>query len=173
MKLLLAAVAALTLVCFNPSLRAQDDPKRAAAAEELLKVMHTDELMAKQKEAMQKMMAGFLPKTLTPDQLKKAQDAQAVALDAIFKELTWESLKPDFVEIYSEVFTTEELTQLTEFYKTPIGQKLIEKMPELQAKSMQIMQTRMKTLLPAIQKAMQDAAAKTSGDQELPPPSNP
>lgn len=173
MKLLLAAVAAFTLLCFAPSLHAQDDPKRAAAAEELLKAMHTDELMVKQKEAMQKMMASFLPKTLTPEQLKKAQDAQAVALDAVFKELTWESLKPDFVEIYSSVFTEDELNQLIAFYKTPIGQKLIEKMPELQAKSMQIMQARMKTLMPAIQKAMQDAAAKTGGDQELPPPSTP
>jgi len=37
-------------LCFTPLLHADETAQRAAAAEELLKTMHIDEMMAKQKE---------------------------------------------------------------------------------------------------------------------------
>ena len=152
MKILASSIAMLAVVCFTPLLHAQDDAaKRSAAAEELLKTMHTDELFAKQMENMKKMMASFLPKNLPPETLKRAQEAQSVAFDTVFKQYTWETMKADIVQAYSEVFTEQELNDITAFYKTPAGQKFIEKMPQLQAKTMEIMQKRMVTLMPAMQ----------------------
>jgi hypothetical protein len=163
MKTLIAFAALLSLVCFTPPLRAQDaavDPKRAAAAEELLKTMHVDEMMEKQKDTVKKMLASFLPKDLSPEELKQVQAVQDASLDVAFKQLTWESLKTDFIRIYSEVYTEDELKQLADFYKSPIGQKFIDKMPELQAKTMEIVQKRMITILPAVQAAAKDAMEK-------------
>lgn len=54
------------------------------------------------------------------------------------KHMSYESLKPEMVAIYSEAFTSTELKEINAFYKTPAGSKTIEKMPELMAKGGQI-----------------------------------
>ncbi len=56
----------------------------------------------------------------------------------ITKHMSYESLKPDMIKIYSEAFTTSELRELNKFYATDIGQKTIEKMPVLLIKSAQL-----------------------------------
>ena len=172
MRFLSVPIVLLSLLCLPPLLHAQDavDPKRSAAAEELLKAMHSEETMAKmmanQKENVKKMTASFMPKDLSPENLKRAEDLESTALDTIFQQMTWDSVKPDFIQIYSEVFTEKELKDLAAFYNTPIGQKFIEKMPDLQSKTIEIMQKRMTTLMPAIRAALQDAIQKAnaSGD---------
>jgi uncharacterized protein len=180
MKTFAVSISLLFLLCFTPLLHAQDevDPQRAAAAEGLLKAMHIDQMMVTQKENLKKTMGSFLPKDLSPEALKQAQEAQAAALDAVFQQLSWDSLKPDFIKIYAEVYTEQELKDLTAFYNSPIGQKFIEKMPELQTKTMEIMQKRMITLLPAVQAAAKAAlqkahAADSQPDQPPLPPQPP
>ena len=54
------------------------------------------------------------------------------------KHMSYESLKPEMVAIYSEAFTSTELKEINAFYKTPTGSKTIEKIPELMAKGGQI-----------------------------------
>lgn len=54
------------------------------------------------------------------------------------KHMSYESLKPEMIAIYSEAFTSTELKEINAFYKTPTGAKTIEKMPELMAKGGQI-----------------------------------
>ena len=45
--------------------------------------------------------------------------------------MNWESIKEDTITAYIHAFTEPELKKLTEFYKTPIGKKANEKMPQL------------------------------------------
>jgi uncharacterized protein len=45
--------------------------------------------------------------------------------------VNWESIKEDTITAYIHAFTEPELKKLTEFYKTPIGKKANEKMPQL------------------------------------------
>lgn len=52
--------------------------------------------------------------------------------------MSWESLKPDFVRIYSQAFTALELRDLNAFYATDTGKKTIELMPSLLAQGGQI-----------------------------------
>ena len=47
------------------------------------------------------------------------------------KYLNWESVKEDTITAYTQEFTEPELKKLTEFYKTPVGKKANEKMPQL------------------------------------------
>src|SRR5437879_1667067 len=47
------------------------------------------------------------------------------------KYLTWETLMPEFVKAYKEAFTESEIRELIAFYQTPVGQKMLVKMPEL------------------------------------------
>ena len=45
--------------------------------------------------------------------------------------VNWESVKEDTITAYTHEFTEPELKKLTEFYKTPVGKKASEKMPQL------------------------------------------
>lgn len=45
---------------------------------------------------------------------------------------------PEFVEMYSELYTEEELDQLVKFYKSSIGKKCIELAPEIMKRSFKI-----------------------------------
>ena len=47
------------------------------------------------------------------------------------KYLHWESVKEDTITAYTQEFTEPELKKLTEFYKTPVGKKANEKLPQL------------------------------------------
>jgi len=49
------------------------------------------------------------------------------------KKFTWQSLEEMLIEVYMEVYTTEEIKGLVAFYKTPLGQKFISKKAELSA----------------------------------------
>ena len=66
---------------------------------------------------------------------------------------------PEMVEmtaqIYARHFTVEELTQLTEFYGTPLGQKLIQTQPALVAEAGQAGQ---QWAIKVMQKVLQDLA---------------
>lgn len=61
-----------------------------------------------------------------------------VMLKYFAKYMSYESLKLDLVDIYSEAFTLQELRDINAFYQTPTGQKTIEKMPELMVKVLQL-----------------------------------
>jgi hypothetical protein len=51
-----------------------------------------------------------------------------------------DALKPIWVEIYTEVFTEEQLNGMIAFFKGPIGRRWIDTQPEGQIKIMQKMQ---------------------------------
>ena len=51
------------------------------------------------------------------------------------KYMSWDSIKDEMIKLYGETFTAAELEELTRFYATPLGQKSLQKMPELMAKA--------------------------------------
>ena len=47
------------------------------------------------------------------------------------KYMSWESLRPAIVKMYTEAYTKSELEELVAFYRTDVGRKSIEVMPKL------------------------------------------
>ncbi|MGH8221814.1 MAG: DUF2059 domain-containing protein [Woeseiaceae bacterium] len=58
------------------------------------------------------------------------------------EEMSWEKLEPLMVATYIEVYTEQELLELAEFYRSPIGRKFISGMPQV----MKIYTTRSQSL---------------------------
>ena len=71
----------------------------------------------------------------------------------IRENLGWESLKPEYIRIYRETFTEEELLDLTAFYESPTGRMLIQKTPLLEDKMGTVMDQRMKAMMERLQPA--------------------
>lgn len=85
-------------------------------------------------------------------------------IDAYFKQISdlvseymgWEKLKPEYVQLYADAYTEEELDAIVAFYASPVGQSMVEKTPTLMAKSSEISQRKLAAASPVLQQMMQE-----------------
>ena len=70
--------------------------------------------------------------------------------------MSWASLESDFIKIYTEAYTEEELKEITVFYKTPVGQKTVRLMPELMRKGGEIGNRRVQENMHELVKLLQE-----------------
>lgn len=66
------------------------------------------------------------------------------------EDMGWEKLEPEFTRIYVTNFTQEEIDGLINFYKSPVGQAAINKMPLVMEQSMKLGQDLTKEAMPKI-----------------------
>src|SRR5215468_11912837 len=122
MRMLMYSCLMTVAFLFAPCVALGDEQSHRKAAENLLIVMEVDK---------------SLPKIV--DQVVENQMQQnpqlAAQREVLQRFLTtyvnWESVKEETITAYTQEFTEPELKKLTEFYKTPLGKKASEKMPQL------------------------------------------
>ena len=142
------------------------DPAKVPVIEELFRITQPEKMMqqmlAQAKAAFSSAAQnGFSAevKKMGDDPAKYQADLQKME-NQIFGILTsrldWNTMKPQFVKLYSDTFTKDELTGLVSFYKSPAGQAQITKMPTLMGKLNTISQQQMQTAGPEIQKVTVD-----------------
>jgi len=151
---------ALSIFTLGPLLQAQEkQPSESAVlAEELLTLLNVQKNMDAAFQQLGKMNDQIASAAGATPEAKEKQQKMLEAINAETKALVnWETLKPMFVSIYSETFTPDELKGMIAFYKTPIGQKWLEKQPQVQMATMQKIQAIMAESQPNIQKVIQRA----------------
>jgi hypothetical protein len=165
MRLLpIAAIAILALLGARPASAQAPSPDAIAAARELVAASRATEQL----------------KTLLPmlmQQLKPAvvQGRPAVEkdYDAITPALIAASLKrldevADLMAaVYVRNFTLAEIRDVTAFYRTPTGQKLLEKMPIVMQESMQAGQRFAQAIAADLQKGIVDELRKRGHDVKI------
>jgi hypothetical protein len=109
-------------LAFHPVVSVGDEDSHRKAAENLLLVMEVDKSLPQIVDQVVENQLKHNP------QLAPQQD---ILQRFLTKYLNWESVKEDTITVYTQVFTETELKQLTEFYTTPLGKKVHEKMPQL------------------------------------------
>lgn len=67
--------------------------------------------------------------------------------------MNWDNVKQDYISVYVDTFTEQELKGIIGFYKSPAGKAFVKKSPEMMKRSMDISQkrngeTRFVTLVP-------------------------
>jgi hypothetical protein len=119
--MLYGCLITIALVCY-PVVAVGDEQSHRKAAETLLLVMEVDKSLPP--------LADHLVETQMQQNPQFA--AQRDVFQQFFKKyLNWDSVKEDTITAYTHEFTEPELKKLTEFYKTPVGKKASEKMPQL------------------------------------------
>ena len=123
--LLLAALLAF----ITASTAVADQESHHKAAEDLLKIT-----------GIEKQLQTAIDQTLDIQIKANPQIAplRDVLAEFLHKYMSWDGIKDDLIKIYADAFSEEELVQITEFYKTPVGKKMVSKMPELMTKGMQL-----------------------------------
>lgn len=87
--------------------------------------------LAKRKELSEKLLADLKVGNRVTIALKKSK--------TVNKDVNWDNLKSQFVNLYADIFSAEELDALIKFYESPTGIKLIDKQPEIQQKIAEIL----------------------------------
>lgn len=121
-------IAAAVLAVFSPAPRA-DETSHRKAAEDLLKATNVEKQLG---DAIDQSVA--VQVKANPQIAPKA----GVLKKFFAKYLSWETLKDDLTKVYTDVFTEDELKQITAFYNTPVGKRVVAKMPELMGKGMEL-----------------------------------
>jgi len=88
-----------------------------------------------------------------------------VMVEFFNKHMNYESLKPDLIKIYTEVFSEKELKELNDFYATDTGKKTIETMPVLMAKGGQIGMQRVQNNMQEFESVIAEESKRIQGLQ--------
>ena len=96
--------------------------------------------------------------TETPEQQKKVADLHQQVVTLIAPAVDWKTLQPEFVAAYNTTYSEPEIDGILTFYKTPAGQALLNKGPQIGQQSSQIVQTHMASVQPQLRQLVQDFA---------------
>jgi len=179
-----AAIASALVVTCSPAAFAATsmpsaDPAVIAATKEMMASMKLrDVMMASLKQADQNMPAqiaaslnAMVDRDATLSAEKKAEmrkkfekilptaNAQAHAL--LTDPSLVDEMLAEMVPLYAETYTLDEIHQLSAFYASPLGQKMLANMPTLMSRSMEITN---RLMMPRMQKMMAQIAQSVTGN---------
>lgn len=139
-----------------------DDASKRTKIMELLTVLKVDQVgkqivdgANQQTEALGHREFGA---TETPEQQKKVSDLHQQVVTLISPAVDWKTLQPEFVAMYNTAYTEPEVDGILAFYKSPSGQALLNKGPQIGQQSSQIVQTHMASVQPQLRQLVQDFA---------------
>ena len=92
---------------------------------------------------------------LTPQQKEQLQRIQARTQQTLRQALSWQQLRPMYVDLYKQTFSKEDVLAMAEFYESSAGQSLLDKTPALMQNVMVAIQTRMQPLFADLQKDLE------------------
>ena len=155
-----AICTAVALVCASGQVLA-DTASHNASAEAFLTMAHADKLGTPVYMQVQQMFAQRFEQTKAPESKKAVLETyQAKANAALDQAIGWNKLKPDMVKLYTSNFSESELKDLVAFYQSPLGKKVMEKMPQLTQQSAQMTQSKLESAVPVVNKLLADMTAE-------------
>jgi hypothetical protein len=165
MKKWTLAVMAVLSVMAGPVMAQAADARRATA-EEMLNVMRYPEMMAKSFDTVKQMVPGYIKQragmagqtNVPPDlstQLRKVMDLMS-------EEFSWDKMKGDYITLYAETFTEQEMKDIIAFYRSPSGKSFVDKQPELSRRAMELSKMVMARAMPKIRALDEELKAKTA-----------
>ena len=156
----IALCGALSIALLSGQVSA-DSAGHAAQAERFLQLVNADRLAVPVYAQVQQMFAQRFEQTQASDDkralLERYQSKADAALD---QAIGWDKVKPDLITLYTESFTEQELSKLNEFYESELGKKMLTKLPELNARSAQVTQSKLESAVPQVNKLLAEMTAE-------------
>lgn len=153
-SLLLIAVLAL-----SPAAFAQDNAAKLALAREAIAAMQADKMFDGLAAQMKQMAAqqSQIPARATPEQRQKFEALQEKIMDLSMNEARTLITKMD--AIYASVYSEAELKAMVTFFKSPEGQSMLAKQPQIMGQIMPLIQQMQRDIAPKMQKLIEEAKA--------------
>jgi uncharacterized protein len=131
-----AAILAVTFILGGPAAAQSVSPEAVAAARELVLVMRASEQF---KTILPLIMRQLKPAIVQGrPEVERDFDAMMPVLQEMMnaQNETIAKLVDDIAMIYARNFTVDEMRRVTAFYREPVGQKFLDKMPVITQESM-------------------------------------
>src|SRR6266480_253194 len=150
---------------------AADNPPSEASIKQLLEAGQAYKLV----DTMSTQMLGYMKQIMqqatqgervTPEIQKHIDSFEAEMAAALREVLDWDKLEPMYVRVYQKSFTQGEVDGLTAFYKTPIGQALLTKMPAVMQNTLNEMQQMMQPMMQRMQRMQQHVVAEIQAQKK-------
>jgi len=168
----LALTLALGLAAIAPALAAPPsdaDINRLLAASRAQSMLDT---MLPQIEAMQRQQFQQVAEQRQLDEAKKAQlqRIEQRTNQTIRQALSWQQLRPMYVDLYKKTFSKEDVLAMAEFYESSAGQSLLDKTPALMQNVMVAIQDKMQPLFVDLQKDLEAIVNEGNAPAAAPAP---
>lgn len=163
-RLRLLAVLGL-LICLVAPARADEASKRAKI-HEMFAMLHMERNVQQMLDGVMKQVSAMSQQMGTgkapPEIQAKLDDFQKRVMDLVTAQVSWEKLEPQYTELYAQTYTEQEVDDILTFYRSPSGEAMIAKTPELLQKSMAMGQERMQAVMPQLMQMVQDFAKEVA-----------
>lgn len=146
----LARFLIIALVFSNTAIAAEDAARQKA--KELIEVTQTAKMMDQVYPQVEAMIAQpLVGLKADPNYQEIATRYEKRMIDTLMQDLKWEKMEGEVIDLYTRVFTEQELGDLIIFYRSELGQKLLQRMPTLMQETMSLTQNRIKVSIPKVQ----------------------
>ncbi len=134
---------------------------KSAKVEELFRLMKSEEMMQASLAQMRSMQQAQVARLELPPEAKARQQETMEAINKVIADrLSWEKIKPRFVQLMADMYTDEELDGIAAFYRSPAGKAMVDKMPKYMMQTMAIVQEAMRGVEPEIRRITEEAKQK-------------
>ena len=110
------------------------------------------QMEAMQRQQFDRITAG---KDLSAEQKAEIERLHARTSDILRRSLSWEEMRPLYIDVYKKTFSREDVRAMAKFYESPAGKSLLDKTPALMQNLMVAIQQKMTPLMADLQKDLE------------------
>ncbi len=168
-RLLAAACLAL---CAATALAA---PPTDADIERLLKASRAESMLnaiLPQMEEMQRQQFEQITsgKDLSAEQKAEVERIQSRTNQIVRKALSWNEMRPLYIDVYKQTFSSEDVKAMAKFYESPAGKNLLDKTPALMQNLMGAIQKKIIPMMEELQTELKESTKEETPAPEVTPP---
>jgi hypothetical protein len=139
---------ALFLVASSLSFGQLPETTKAAKITELFRILKMDQM---QKQIMSQMTVGMDP---------QARQFSQKVMEFTAQKMSWDAMKSDYIKLYDDTYTEEEISGILMFYQSAPGQAFLAKSPALMSNTMALVQKRMAEIKPEMDRLIRESLGK-------------
>lgn len=167
----LSVVLLSTALCAAPAFAARPSD---AQIDQLMQSMNYErmkgEMLKQMRESAEMMAEAEAGDRLDDKQREALQRSLARQMDVVEQMLDWKAVAPIYRKVYGETFDAAEVQAIIDFYGSPAGRSIMEKMPQAMGRTMQEMQPLMKSMFERMQRELRDEVRDiVDGDDKTAP----
>jgi len=150
---------------------AQDiDTAKTRKAEELFALIHMEDtynlLLAQVTQQTDQMGKGLFPEgPATEAQKQLAADFKDKVEAMVHATFSWQAMKPEYLKLYTDTYSESELDGIIAFYRSPVGQKMLNATPALMKASSAIAMGHMESVEPKLRDLMDEYQKRVLSDE--------
>ena len=160
-KLRTLSLCSALVVAFASTPTLAASASHEAKAERFLELVNADRLTVAVYAQVQQMFAQRFAEAQAPESRKAVLERYQTKADAeLDKAIGWGKLKPEMIDLYAAEFSEKELAELIEFYQSSLGNKVLTKLPQLNAHSARLTQVKLEGAVPHVNKLLAEMTAE-------------